>query len=106
VVAAIEDILGLDRLSKFDHFSRSLSDIFAETPDLSPWTPIVPQVDMNETNPPATAAAKASAELDFSAADRVDDATFNQILWSMMKGSEPLPGTDTKAPLHAYRVGR
>jgi DNA-binding beta-propeller fold protein YncE len=106
VVAAIEDILGLERLSKFDYFSRSLSDIFVDTPDLSPWTPIVPQVDMNETNAATTAAARASAGLDFSAPDRVDDTTFNQILWSMMKGSEPLPGTDTKAPLHAYRVGR
>src|SRR5580658_4392123 len=106
VVAAIEDILGLDRLSQFDYFSRSLSDIFAETPDLSPWTAIVPQADMNETNPPATAAARASEGLDFSAPDRVDDTIFNQILWSMMKGAEPLPGTQAKAPLHAYRVGR
>lgn len=105
VVAAIEDILGLGRLSKFDYFSRSLSDIFVETPDLSPWTSIVPQVDMNETNPPATAAARASAGLDFSAPDGVDDTTFNQILWSMLKGSQPLPGSDGKAPLHAYRVG-
>lgn len=106
VVAAIEDILGLDRLSKFDYFSRSLSDIFAPTADLSPWTSVVPQVDMNETNPPATAAAGASAGLDFSAPDRVDDTTFNRILWSMLKGSEPLPDIETKAPLHAYRVGR
>ena len=106
VVAAIEDILGLDRLSQFDYFSRSLADIFADTPDLSPWTAIVPQADMNETNPPATAAARASEGLDFSAPDRVDDTVFNQILWSMMKGSQSLPGTDAKAPLHAYRVGR
>jgi DNA-binding beta-propeller fold protein YncE len=106
VVAAIEDILGLDRLSQFDYFSRSLADIFGETPDLSPWTAIVPQVDMNETNPPATAAARASEGLDFSAPDRVDDAIFNQILWSMMKGAEPLPRSDAKAPLHAYGVGR
>jgi DNA-binding beta-propeller fold protein YncE len=106
VVAAIEDILGLERLSKFDYFSRSLSDIFAETPDLSPWTSVVPQVDMNETNPAATAAAQASAGLDFTAPDRIDDTTFNRILWSMIKGSQPLPGTDAKAPLHAYRVGR
>jgi DNA-binding beta-propeller fold protein YncE len=106
VVAAIEDILGLERLSKFDYFSRSLSDIFVETPDLSPWMSIVPKVDMNETNAPATAAARASAKLDFSAPDRVDDTMFNEILWSMMKGSEPLPETKAKAPLHAYRVGR
>ena len=106
VVAAIEDILGLGRLSKFDYFSRPLSDIFVEIPDLSPWTAIVPQVDMNETNPATTAAARASEGLDFGAPDRVDDAIFNQILWSMIKGSQSSPGTDAKAPLHAYRVGR
>jgi DNA-binding beta-propeller fold protein YncE len=106
VVAAIEDILGLGRLSKFDYFSRSLSDIFAETPDLSPWAAVVPQVDMNETNAPKTAAAKASSSLDFSAPDRVDDRVFNQILWSMVKGSQPLPETTAKAPLHAYSVSR
>jgi hypothetical protein len=106
VVAAIEDILGLGRLSQFDYFSRSLADIFADTPDLSPWTAIVPQADMNETNPAKTAAAQASEGLDFGAPDRVDDATFNQILWSMMKGAQPLPGTNTRAPLHAFQVGR
>ena len=31
VVGVIEDILGIGRLSKFDHFSRSLADIFAPT---------------------------------------------------------------------------
>jgi len=106
VVAAIEDILGMGRLSQFDYFSRSLADIFADTPDLSPWTAIVPQADMNETNPAKTAAAQASEGLDFSAPDRVDDATFNQILWSMMKGAQPLPGTGGKAPLHAFQVSR
>lgn len=106
VVAAIEDILGLGRLSQFDYFSRSLADIFADTPDLSPFASIVPEADMNEINPPATPAAKASAELDFSAPDRVDDAIFNQILWSMMKGSQPQPATGAKAPLHAYQVSR
>lgn len=106
VVAAIEDILGLERLSKFDYFSRSLSEIFVDKPDLSPFTSVVPKVDMNETNPATTAAARASAELDFSAPDRIDDQTFNQLLWSMIKGSQPLPVSDTKAPLHAYRSDR
>jgi hypothetical protein len=96
----------LGRLSQFDYFSRSLSDIFVDTPELSPYASIIPQADRNEINPPATPAAKASAELDFSAPDRVDDATFNQILWSMIKGSQPLPATDTKAPLHIYQVRR
>lgn len=106
VVAAIEDILGLDRLSKFDYFSRPLSDIFAPTPDLTPWAALPAQADMNEMNAPATAAARMSEGLDFSAPDRVDDATFNQILWSMMKGGEAYPAVEAKAPLHVYQAGR
>jgi YVTN family beta-propeller protein len=106
VVAAIEDILKLDRLSKFDYFSRSLADIFAATPDLTPWTALIPEQDRSKTNPAATATARMSERLDFSAPDRVNDATFNQILWKMMKGDEPLPQSDTKAALHAYQIGR
>jgi DNA-binding beta-propeller fold protein YncE len=106
VVAAIEDILGLDRLSKFDYFSRPLTDIFTATPDLSPWTAIVPEADRNELNPPSTPAAKLSEHLDFSAPDRIDDEVFNRILWTILKGDQPLPAPAAKAPLHVYRAGQ
>ncbi|HEY6931631.1 MAG TPA: bifunctional YncE family protein/alkaline phosphatase family protein, partial [Thermoanaerobaculia bacterium] len=42
VVAAIEDILKLGRLSKFDYFSRSLADVFVGTPDPTPYTALIP----------------------------------------------------------------
>ena len=106
VVAAIEDILGLGRLSKFDYFSRPLTDIFAATPDLSPWSAVIPTVDRKEVNPPATAAARMSETMDFTAPDRVNDATFNQILWTMIKGAQPAPAGKTRAPLHVYQMGR
>jgi YVTN family beta-propeller protein len=106
VVAAIEDILELGRLSKFDYFSRSLSDIFSEAPVLSPWQAIAPLADMKEMNPPKSAAARLSEGLDLSAPDHVEDALFNRILWSVMKESEPYPATQGKAPLHAYQLGR
>ena len=106
VVSAIEDILGLETLSKFDYFSRSLSDIFAETPDLSPWKATVPQVDMNELNPPQTAAAKMSEGLDFSAPDRVNDELFNHILWSILKPTLLFPNTPSKSSAHVFQVGR
>ena len=101
VVAAIEDILGMGRLSKFDYFSRSLADIFAPTPDLTPYDPIVPTQDLNEKNPQNTAAAKMSEGLDLSAPDRVDDQLYNRILWLMLKGEAPPPATQTHAALHA-----
>ena len=106
VVAAIEDILGLDRMSKFDYFSRSLANVFAEKPDLAPYVAVVPQVDMEERNPANSAAAVMSEGLDFSAPDRVKDAVFNQILWLMLKGNDSSPTLRVKSPLHELELSR
>src|SRR5207245_1903132 len=72
VVAAIEDILGLGRLSKFDYFSRPLSDVFAATPDLTPYQPLTPTADMHALNPGQSAAARMSQDIDLSAPDHVN----------------------------------
>jgi hypothetical protein len=106
VVAAIEDILGMGRLSKFDYFSRSLADIFAPTFDLTPFDPITPKQDLDEKNPQNTAAARMSEGLDLSAPDRVDDQVYNRILWLMLKGDVPQPIGCNRAPLHALEASR
>ena len=91
VLAAIEDILGLGRLSHFDYFSRSLSDVFVSTPDVAPYTSLMPSADRNEMNPPNTKAARLSEHFDFSAPDRINDQEFNAVLWLMIKGDAPAP---------------
>jgi DNA-binding beta-propeller fold protein YncE len=106
VVAAIEDILGMGRLSKFDYFSRPLADIFAPTPDLTPYDPIIPKQDLNEKNPQNTTAARLSESLDFSAPDRADDQLYNRILWLMLKGNAPRPDAKTHAALHALESSK
>jgi hypothetical protein len=104
-VAAIEDILGLGHLSKYDYFSRPLTDIFSDKPDLSPYQALTPKTDLNEMNPAQGPAARLSRNLDFSAADRVNDQLFNRILWMMMKPGTPEPVALSKAPLHALQSG-
>jgi len=106
VIAAIEDILGMGRLSKFDYFSRPLSDIFAPTPDLAPYDPLTPTQDLNEKNPKNTPAARLSEGLDLSAPDRVDDQLYNRILWLMLKGDAPPPVAQNHAPLHALQSSK
>lgn len=106
VVAAIEDILGLGRMSKFDYFSRCLSDVFSETPSLAPYKALVPQTDMKEMNPTQGAAAQMSERLDLRAADRSYDAFFNQILWFMLKPGRAVPTATVKSPLHTLQVAR
>jgi hypothetical protein len=106
VVAAIEDILGLGRLSKFDYFSRSLSDVFAATPDLTPYQAATTTANMEELNPAKTAAAILSQDLDFSRPDRVNDELFNRILWLMIKGDQPAPAVAAKAPLLVLQMSQ
>ena len=106
VVAAIEDILGLERLSKYDYFSRSLADLFADSADLSPWAASVPRASLTETNPADTVAAAMSDAFDFTAPDRGDAQALNRILWLAVKGHEPPPTIGARAPLHLYHASR
>jgi len=106
VIAAIEDILGMKRLSKFDYFSRSLADIFASTPDLTPFEAITPKQNLTEKNPPNTAAARLSEDLDLSSVDRADDQMYNRILWTMLKGDRPQPRVHNWAPLQVLEASQ
>ena len=91
VLATMEEILGLDSLSQFDHYGRPMRGLFAEQPDLTPYDAIKPGVPLDEKNP-ESAQSKQSALLDFSKADAIDDHALNLILWRTIKGDVPYPG--------------
>jgi len=101
VVATIEDILGLGRMSQFDHYGRPLREIWETTPDLTPYTPLPPGVPLTEKNPPRTALAEASKKLVLDKVDMADEDLFNRILWSAMKGSARYPGPTRMSALEA-----
>jgi Uncharacterized conserved protein len=102
VLATMEEILGLDSMSQFDHYGRPLRGIFASEPDMAPYDVIKPSVDLEEKNPPSEA-AKQSATLDFSHADAADDDTLNRILWRVIKGEVPYPGATRAAVAELIR---
>jgi DNA-binding beta-propeller fold protein YncE len=104
VVAAIEDILRLSRLSQFDYFSRSLAPLFAPVPDLTPYNAVIPRQSLEEKNPQKSEAALISEKLDFSAPDRIQDSKFNDLLWMMLKGNQTKPEPQDKAPLHIFEL--
>jgi len=92
VVATIVDILHMKSLSQFDHFGRPLWWTFADSPDLTPYTLLKPEVSLDERNPEGTANARATERLDFAREDAADEELFNEILWAMMKGPDrPYP---------------
>jgi hypothetical protein len=101
VVATIEDILGLGRMSQFDHYGRPLREIWETTPDLTPYTLLRPSVSLDEKNPARGAQAEMSKKLTLKKEDMSDDDLFNRILWSTIKGDKPYPGPTRMSQLEA-----
>jgi hypothetical protein len=91
VLATIEEILGLEPMSQFDRFGRPLREIWADHADMQPYTALTPTQSLTELNVADNRDARASAAMDFSAADRIDDDELNHILWRAMKGARPYP---------------
>jgi DNA-binding beta-propeller fold protein YncE len=100
---SIEQILGLPTMSLFDLIANDMRQSFVDTPDLTPYTSVVPEYDLLELNPTLKAlagpthkaareAAQASAKMNWSVPDAVPTEKANRILWGQMKGwSTPYP---------------
>ena len=104
VLATVEEILGLGKLSKFDFYGRPLREIFTNTPDLTPYVSLKSEQPLNELNPPKSPTAKASQELDLDRVDAADEDAFNRILWSLLKGEQPYPGAKRMSSLEVVRA--
>ena len=104
VLATMEEILGLDALSQFDHYGRPLREIWSKEPDLKPYTALVPSVSLDAKNPSSGRDARESAKLDFDFEDVADEQAFNHILWRTIKGETvPYPGTNRMSALEWKR---
>ena len=101
VVATIEDILDLGRMSQFDQYGRPLREIWETTPDLTPYTPLRSSVPLDQKNPQRGALAEASKKLALDKVDQADEQLFNRILWSAIKGDKPYPGPTRMSALDA-----
>jgi len=94
VVATIEELLKLRRMSQFDHFGRPLRDIWADKPDPRPYVALIPAVSLDERNPKVGILAEESRKLALEKEDVADEELFNRILWRAIKGdARPWPGT-------------
>ncbi|HVR95484.1 MAG TPA: phosphoesterase, partial [Thermoanaerobaculia bacterium] len=106
VLATVEEILGLDTLSQFDHFGRPLRELFAAKPDLTPYAALPAGVPWSEVNPPGTPAGAATARLNLDTVDAADDDLFNRVLWRTIKGEAvPYPAPRV-IPLREIVLGR
>jgi len=104
VLATIEEMLGLDSFSQFDHFGRPLREVWRASPDTRPYAAITPTQKIGEVNLASGPGARASAHIDLAEEDRVDDQVFNHILWRALKGTTPYPTAHRLALLEAARA--
>ena len=104
VLATVEDVLGLGKLSKFDYYGHSLRELFTDKPDVTPYVALKPEQSLEELNPAKSATARASLELDLDRVDAAEEDAFNRILWSLLKGKQPYPGTKRMSSLEVARA--
>ncbi len=95
----IENILGIPPLNKFDLTAEPMTDCFTNNADIKPYKAIPNNIPLNEINPELSELegealhwAKLSMEQDLDDYDRIDEDTFNRILWHYVKGDNvPYP---------------
>jgi hypothetical protein len=100
MLKSIELILGLPTLSLFDLIAHDMRASFQETPDLTPYSAVVPKQDLFERNPAAAAlrgearrAALRSAQFRWDVPDAAPTGELNRILWHSIRGwRTPYPG--------------
>ncbi len=89
VLRTMEQILGLRPMTTFDAGARTMFAAFSPQAAPVPYTVEQPRIPLDERNPTNAAGAQASARMDFSDADLIDDDELNAILWRAIRKTEP-----------------
>jgi hypothetical protein len=101
ILHTMELILGLPPLSQYDAAARPMFACFTDRPDLTPYQHAPAWIGVNAVNPRTAYGAERSSKMDFSEADKVDEAELNEILWHAVIGKDvPLPPAVRRALVH------
>jgi hypothetical protein len=103
VLRTIEELLGLDALSQFDHYGRPLREIWSDTPDERGYVALVPSQKLDERNPGGTNGARQSQSLDLRIEDAANEDLFNRVIWEATKPGVPYPGSRRAGTLESLR---
>ena len=95
----IENILGLPPLNQFDLAAEPMVDCFTSRADFTPYVALPNRIPLDELNPELLSLsgdalywAQKSLEQDLDELDRIDEDTFNRIIWHSVKGYDvPYP---------------
>ena len=99
MVRTMENILGIPPMNQFDAAAEPMTDCFTDIPDFTPYEALPTNIPLDELNPAletltgdALHWAKMSMKQDLDDLDRIDEDTFNRIIWHAVKGYDvPYP---------------
>ena len=104
MVRTMENILGIPPMNQLDFVAEAMFDCFTESPDYTPYQAEPNNIPLDEINPTLESLdgkkrywAERSMEQDLDNYDRIDEDTFNRIIWHAMKGNDrPYPEVSLK----------
>ncbi len=99
MVRTIENILGLPPMNQLDLSAEPMADCFTGKADFTPYKAVKNNIPLDEINPELVSLsgdqlywAVKSMEQDLDDVDRIDEETFNRIIWHSVKGYDrPYP---------------
>lgn len=99
MVRTIENILGIPPMNQLDLSAEAMTDCFTEKADFTPFNAVRNNIPLDELNPELVSIAgdqlywaKKSMEQDLEDLDRIEEDTFNRIIWHSVKGyGRPYP---------------
>jgi YVTN family beta-propeller protein len=98
MLRTVELLLGLPPMTQHDAAAPPMVNSFMAKPDMSGFTALPARIDLMTKNPAQGYGAAASARMDFSEYDRIDEDALNRILWHSIKGADvPYPAPIRRA---------
>jgi YVTN family beta-propeller protein len=92
MLRTMELLLGLPPMTQYDAAATPMFAAFTDKPNLTPYTHVPPEVDVNALNTALAWGARESEQMDFTEYDRIPEFALNEILWKSVRGADsPMP---------------
>jgi YVTN family beta-propeller protein len=93
MLRTIELILGIPPMTQYDAAAEPMWRCFTSTADLTPFTSLPSNIDLNEKNAVVNKWQQKSETFDFTKEDAAPDLEFSEVIWYAVKGEGvPFPG--------------
>jgi hypothetical protein len=91
MVRTMELILGLPPLTQYDAGATPMFNAFGREPVVSPYTLLMPKVDLTARNTEESPFAAESSRMNFAEFDLAPEDALNRVLWAVLKPGVPYP---------------